>query len=118
MPKLIPLRIDRKRWCRGGKHGESFLLNAQDAMCCLGFACKKLGVPKEALDHSTPASVDKKYSSKLGLLVNRKGRDRGDTVKAVKLNDDLDLTEEDRENKLVPVLKRLGFDVTFVGKDD
>lgn len=49
MTKLITLTIDRKRWARGGKKGEAALLNDEGNMCCLGFACKKLGVSEEQL---------------------------------------------------------------------
>jgi hypothetical protein len=112
--KLISLRIDRKRWCRGGINGDASLLNGEGAMCCLGFACKKLGLtPKQINNVGLPADVADR--SKLGLLVNTKGGTRKLAQDAAGLNDNPDLEESDREVALVPVLKKLGFKVSFVG---
>jgi len=131
--KLIPLTINRSRWVRGNKGGMSSLLNEQDNMCCLGFACRKLGLTREAIDDrpapddiaSDDAISDTRFNyllDKLSPLVRvtrstgqRKMTNRAATDAAMEINDDTLISEEEREKKLIPILKKLGFAVKFVG---
>lgn len=136
--KLIPLTINRKRWARGGKNGDAALLNTEGNMCCLGFACKKLGfsvneingigAPCDLMDalQETKAQAER-AAKKLAPLakyrvvmadeygVDVRGEQKASTDNAMSINDDTDITDSVRERKLVPVLKRLGFNVKFVG---
>ena len=45
--KLTTLVIDRRKWLRGTNDGT--LLNTEGKMCCLGFACRKIGIAKDKL---------------------------------------------------------------------
>ncbi len=120
MSKLISLRIDRWRWARGGRNGDAALLNNEQAMCCLGFACKKLGVSEDdLLNRSTPADLPA-LKDKLAPMVRRARKgggyvDRAATDEAVTINDRADLEDPEREAQLKPVLAKLGFKVYFVG---
>lgn len=120
---MIKLRIDRKRWARGGINGDAALLNDDQAMCCLGFACRKLGVPEKAMFNiGTPVrlATEPNLRGNLETLIRRARTgggyvDRMNTDEAVAINDDQDIDDTEREAKLKPVLAKLGFDVYFVG---
>lgn len=124
MTKPITLTIDRKRWARGGKNGEAALLNTDGNMCCLGFACKKLGVSEEQLlNKSMPESVvvastnplSSAQRKNLTRLVTTKKINRAAALSAASFNDATDLTESERETKVKELLTDLGFKVRFVG---
>jgi hypothetical protein len=106
--KLIPLQIDRERW------GTEALLNNNGTMCCLGFACKKLGVSaKEMLNQSMPAALEGRGRSKVRMLL-RNGVDKATASKAAEINDEPSYTRSEKETKLKPVLAKLGFAVKFI----
>lgn len=127
--KLIPLTIDRAKWVRGNIGGDSALLNQKGNMCCLGFACRASGFAAKTIDQvGTPGgltvyaktkSAKRHRKIKLGNLVavdsNGNVADSDETSHAVSVNDDGDLTEAEREQKLKPILKKLGFAAKFVG---
>jgi hypothetical protein len=120
MTKLIPLRINRKRWARGSKNGNSELLNSEGNMCCLGFACRKLGLkPDDILNMGTPASavalLETSKHAMLDPLVTKQMCNRAAVRLAVYENDDTLISDDVREARLVPILAQLGFKVSFVG---
>jgi hypothetical protein len=128
--KLIPLTIERSRWARGGKNGESALLNDDGNMCCLGFACKVLGfkdstvknhgVPSDLVNSAGSGSAQRHRGLRAGKLVESGSADEGwyDTApvdKALTINDDNTISDKMREYRLTPILRKLGFKVRFVG---
>lgn len=133
--KLKPLTINRKRWARGGFNGEAMLLNNQDSMCCLGFACKARGILEDDLlrcgspeDLLAYSENDEKLFKKLGLMVTKTVEyddedyedetayaDTDAVTDAIGINDDPKISDAMREYRLKPILRRLGFDVKFVG---
>ncbi len=127
--KLIPLTINRKKWARGGLNGEAALLNDQGNMCCLGFACRASGVAAKTLDGygfpedlASEVKQPERLGKKLGKLVEVTREENivtfnntAGVVQAQGVNDDDTISEKMREYKLKPILKKLGFDVTFVG---
>lgn len=116
---MIKLTINRNKWARGGLNGDAALLNDQGAMCCLGFACKKLGAKDGDIRAlGTPQQLhlsQRQKFARFGQLLNNKGCDRKLTQEAVDINDNIDLNELEREAELKPILRKLGFDVKFVG---
>ncbi len=56
--RLKVLVLEGSRWARGGKNGNSLLLNEKGGMCCLGFLAKSLGASdgqlrKKAMPYDT-----------------------------------------------------------------
>lgn len=121
--KLIPLTINRAKWARGGYNGDSMLLNSKGNMCCLGFACRVVGIPANKLKGiGTPQTVTgvKALTGKLGKMVEAPSYAKSivnsdDTDAAVGVNDDDKISDKMREYKLKPILKKLGFAAKFVG---
>lgn len=113
--KLKELRIDRRRWVRGHIGGRSALLNEEGNMCCLGFACRKEGIPEKDLkDVLNPFQV-KNSRERVLSLVTKRGYNRKATGDAVDINDNTIITEQEREAQLKPVLAKLGYKVVFTG---
>ena len=114
-PKVLV--IERKKWRRGagedngcekrglGK-GPVTLLNDKGYMCCLGFDARAwgftpkqirgLGRPDDIPVDETPEDYAKTHTRTIWLV-----------DKAIEINDDSTLTEEQREEKLIPILKKL-----------
>lgn len=134
--------VDRKRWLRGKLMGikrvknlTSYLYDSDSkCMCCLGFASRAGGLDLRRIkDIGTPAGVvkDSAYPTRsvksipkvlLKLLTIRKFRDGGvNTVddslicsKLMSINDEEDITETEREEKLVREGKKAGLQFTFI----
>ena len=123
--KLIPLTINRNKWARGGYNGDSMLLNTESNMCCLGFACRALGVSAKTIkqvampDSLANRAAQPSYTAKkLGRLVVSEDEGYGNsnpTDDAQSINDDEDISDKMREFRLKPILQKLGFAVKFVG---
>lgn len=130
----IKLTIDRTRWARGGKNGQAALLNTGGTMCCLGFACRALGLEEaEIREEGDPDEVANRLKGDRAALLQPlcyqadvldddgdetrafEWRDKAGVITAMAVNDDDNLADDDREAKLTPVLASLGFDVEFVG---
>lgn len=120
------LRIDRSKWRTGGygKYqsgvGATQLLNSEGYMCCLGFYCKALGVPKKDLiEKAIPSSLEDyadipdlaRLSGDGKFLV---GTDF--TYMAISINDDSVIVSKERERKLKDHFSTIGVKVTFTGK--
>lgn len=136
--KLKKLIINRAKWARGGKNGSAALLNSAGNMCCLGFACARLGFTKDQLaDEGEPLSLaesleDVEKIRKLGGLVtivtDESWDDEDEEIhtydnskwssEAIYINDDDSISDKMREYRLKPILRRAGFDVKFVGPTD
>lgn len=121
MKKLV---IDRSKWARGGVNGDAMLLNSQGNMCCLGFACLAVGLSTHDISgHGVPEDLaysltvdDDPGVGRIFLSEDHedKWRDNVHVDKAVGINDNVEITDADREELLKPVLAQLGFDVEFV----
>lgn len=115
MSKLTELRISRRRWARGGMNGDAALLNEDNNMCCLGFACRKEGVPEKDLQGKLLPANLRNARKLVTSLVTGRGYDRAPIDLAAEINDDIGIDESEREEKLKPVLAKLGFKVVFTG---
>jgi hypothetical protein len=117
------LIIDRSRWRTGGLYngknqtgfGGTFLLNSEGFMCCLGFRCHQMGIPKkDLLDKQTPLSIATDWD--IPDLIDSYGKNSAFTAKAVKINDDNSLTSEEREKRITEHFATIGVTVEFKGK--
>jgi len=130
MKQLI---IDRSKWRTGndGEHqtgeGDTRLINAQGYMCCLGFYLKDVAKlnKKILVELATPAYLD-------GL---KKIYDKNDDVKllltklndnhyvnsdfcqsAMHVNDDVNLSSDEREETLKTMFLEKGIEVSFINE--
>jgi hypothetical protein len=129
-PKKI-ITVDRQKWHRGSSFAQqpqrfagssALLVSETGRMCCLGFACKQLGVPENDLaDIGLPGE----------LHVRVKGLNRPWTVKekemyplvatdsqftetefaekAARINDNTDIDDKEREKQLKALAKKHRF---------
>lgn len=121
--------IDRSQWRCGSigphAHGKGFarLLNAEGYYCCLGMISEQLG-QTDLLDCAMPADLEKDY-----LLVNKlrcyddyedKEYDFYDdtdlSLNAAKINDNSELTDEQRESQLIELFAKEGHEIQFIGE--
>jgi len=136
---MIKVQIDRKTWIRGVDdaycENDVRLRNQEGNQCCLGFVCKKLGLTDaNILNVATPGSFsDSEYiqdfaisSSKLKEIKNKitpalltvRGHEEKLWVRqAIAINDDVALTEQEREEKLSKLFLKNGFDLKFIGPE-
>ena len=112
------LTIQRSRWLRG--HPYSYLLNDEGDMCCLGFLCKDKGIrDKDILNMPGPwmlLALRPQLSDILSGLAFRDDDVRMNTTfseDAIEINDDIDLSEENRESQLIDLFKEKGIELVF-----
>jgi hypothetical protein len=106
--------ISRKKWARGGINGQSFLVNTQGGMCCLGFYGEACGVPEEKmLRVSFPNSIDIEEQDKFVGLIDEAGGANGLCRKLMKANDDKDTTDEHKESEIKRLFKKIDVEVVF-----
>jgi hypothetical protein len=125
---MADLTIKRSEWRRGGWSSETAylgsirLLNREGLKCCLGFDALAAGVPSELIfDRVDPESlvgfctIGNYIETRTTLFGSGERKNNADVVDAIVINDDTMLTDAEREAKLIPVLKKLGWDnVIFV----
>lgn len=118
------ITIDRSIWRCGGngkfRHGAGItsLLNSEGFMCCIGQACTQLGVEKELLfDKAVPAELSKHidFLTSVTVIYGRK-YDSQLTKSAMSINDDEELTPQEREKELVALFDRYGHTLAFTGE--
>lgn len=122
------LTIDRKTWARGGRGGQSALLNADGNMCCLGFLGKACGAQDSKLDVAMPSDTgvtDARvtYWSNLANILWPtelfEHHDSGHFVSSdlerhiSDINDDVTIDDAERESKLRPLFKKIGYRLEF-----
>lgn len=117
----MKVRVSIKKWLRGGKSnsGETALLNSAGQMCCLGFACRQLGIPKKQILHvSMPATVllrDGTLSKlKNSPLIGKHGLNSRLSLDAADINDNQHINDKSRMTKLRALFKRKGHKIVFV----
>lgn len=121
--------IDRARWLNGRTmYGEnSYLLRVSDRlMCCLGFMAESCGVNTGSMEDVETVSciandLDTRLPNELQFLVTTGGepgyawRDSHAAIELMKVNDDANLTPEEREERLISIFRSHGVEVRFVG---
>lgn len=118
------LIIDRSKWRTGGespsKTGKGYtqLLNKQGFMCCLGFRCNQMGIPKkDLLGNHIPEHLKGLYDIP-DLIEEDEGKwsDTAFTQEAININDDESITSTEREKSIKEHFATIGVTVKFVGK--
>lgn len=126
---MLKVTVVRKNWSRGirdeskPKHDQpvnALLKPNTGMMCCMGFAAKEAGLTDRDIEYigairhlqyrgvSCPQSL-------LEFLKQDNGDNRSSVASAIYgANDDLYCTDEDREDRLKRLGKRVGIDFTFV----
>lgn len=123
MEPVRKFTVVRSRWLRGTD--DSSLLDGHERMCCLGFVCVQRGVNRDALlgcgDPQEVAEFDRDASlgSIDGVLLNRDDeRDRWRnselTNSAIRINDDHEIADPEREARLSKLFAEHGFEMAFV----
>jgi hypothetical protein len=108
--KRLVCIVDRKTWMRGRKGDGLMLVNQDGTKCCLGFLGEACGVPSEQLHHPMPFYLSPADQDKYPSMTDV----RNWYVFAV-VNDDLDMTDPEREHKLQELAEKMGFTFKFVG---
>ena len=115
------LIIDRAKWRTGGYshiqtgEGGTALLNNDGFMCCLGFRCHQMGIPKkDLLGKEVPETLSKNWV--IPDLIDSVGNDTDFTNTAIEINDDRDITREEREKEITEHFATIGVTVEFKGK--
>lgn len=118
--KYTHVTIDRKKWFRGDGGLKSSLRLPGGKQCCLGFACRALGLKaKQILNRGMPSDVD--YSEIIpGLTTESPGgsfNSKSNTMfseKAARINDLDDINDRSREKQLKALARQNGFIFKFV----
>lgn len=137
------LVIDRSKWgCGSVKKRELFKIMGKTAMlnsktgkmCCLGFDAVACGVSKEHLkDVGEPCDVADVIAESINEKIQnerpddylyhvdipgltRDGNNTGFSDDAIGVNDDNEITQEEREQQLISLFKKKGTVLSFVGK--
>lgn len=118
------LIIDRAKWRTGGtpiQHvystGKSYtaLLNDKGYMCCLGFRCEQMGIPKEdLLGHTTPEDLSDDWD--IADLIDKPGGNSNFTRIAMKKNDNITINSKEREKEIKKHFATIGVTVEFTGR--
>jgi len=128
--KKTSFTIDRATWRCGqegdfkrGK-GDTALLNKEGYMCCLGQIARQCGFDDEQLmDTAGPDGIE--TGEVTGFLRQHDIDDDGGyryvlntrlAADAMDINDDKDLTHEQRETKLKALFAQEGYEIKFVGR--
>ena len=115
------LTIDRSKWrtgsvsnCKSG-NGPTQLLNSEGYMCCLGFRCYQMGIPKkDLLDIPIPQDLSDTWD--IPDLVDEFGYNSNFACEAMSINDTNEYTREEREEKIKEHFANIGITVEFTGK--
>lgn len=102
--------IDRKIWLRGEGYDKSWLLRSCDEkMCCIGQYALAKGVDKEALRGIVGlGSIASQYIKNLKFI------NSNELSRFYFINDREDLTDSEREAKLIDMFLAQGYTVTFM----
>lgn len=113
--------IDTMYWMRGKADGELLCKTKNYAnMCCLGHICLQSGVPKEKLvSIGTPEDILDEYETgettgKINFLLSPKRLDNFLSEDAISINDDPEISDEERIKKLKVLFKKHNIVLKFV----
>lgn len=92
-------------------------------MCCLGFVCNQLGIPKQDLLYrSTPLCLEGRWT--IPYLIMEKRSKMGEDYwtdselsdDAIQINDDNSIAPKDKEKKLKELFAKHNLGIKFIGK--
>lgn len=89
---MLTVKIDRKKWIRGGGYDQSCLLRESDKkQCCIGFLARVLGLEnEEILGCNTLASTNNRTNTRARKFENRY---HTNLLEAYRVNDNSNLSE-------------------------
>jgi hypothetical protein len=118
LKKIKTLIISRKKWSRRTKEdcgAETMLLDLSGKMCCLGFALRECGVPKNDIFMAgDPAALKIKVpdfserSISMDEIINSTLSDS-----AILINDNPLIPDEDKEKQLIEIFGESGIKLTL-----
>lgn len=113
------LTIDRSKWIRGkGSSLSRLYIPITGQMCCLGFWALDNGFTLEQISgQAVPDMVDPEKAHKLGLLEICQNHSFGRSIQGelTGTNDDVNITDEQREAIITKAFQQLGYDsVEFI----
>ncbi len=125
--KLPPITqrytIDRSKWVCGTKEqllGHTRMLNNIGRMCCLGQICKQMGYKDADLySHELPSLVyemSKKENYKIRVFLDDQNIDNIFSYNMAKINDEIHITQAEREKQLKRLAREQGILLTFKGR--
>ncbi len=110
--------VNRPEWYRGNGP-DSSLLTSTGSMCCLGFLGRACGISKdELLSRGAPADVSHpedraKWPRGLIHQAPTGTEDSMLCVEIIRVNDNVELAELDRETQLTELFAKIGLTVVF-----
>jgi hypothetical protein len=110
----MDITIKRSEWLRGeGAATSKLLREADQKMCCVGFACLAYGINREEiLGCSGVSNVNRAVTRKLPSWY--RNDHSSDLADAYRENDEEDTLAETRERRLVKLFERNGDNLIFV----
>lgn len=112
--------IDRSKWLRGQGSINSYLLDNEGKMCCLGFYAQECGLrPQDIKNVAEPITVvvSKKKDWNSFLIATDGAVDNSpDTWKLMEINDDPKLDDKVREKFIKDRFAEHDIKVKFIGK--
>lgn len=123
----IDVVIDRSKWRTGGTgpnktgYGPTQLLNTKGFMCCLGFICKASGYSDEDIGCSySPEELNDKEIQDLSFIEKGDGLElyynTALSNQAMQINDNKDLSPEEKELKILKLFENSSYNLSFVGE--
>ena len=110
--KLTKLVISREQWGWGALLSSASL---GGGYCCLGFMSRACGTPKnKLLDLAMPSGLDKNCCSFPEWLLDENGVDSEDAYELSNINDDSNMPQAEKEEKITEICAKHGVKVVFV----
>ena len=113
MSKLIEFTVDRKTWWRGKGGAGSRLMRPEDGKkCCIGFFAHQIcGLKKDELEECPYLPTEAQI--KLGLHADPFSSTIA-SQSIYRTNDEIDMSDEIREEKLTKLFAQHGYAVRFI----
>jgi len=106
---MINVVVDRNMWYRGKGMAESRLLRPDGQKCCIGFLGIELGACEgDLLDIDILDDVEVKATKEF------RDKHNGGLTEAYVVNDDRDITEAEREAKLIIIGQHMNVNFSFI----
>lgn len=109
-PNILKVIVDRKKWYRGKGPLGSYLLTPNRTMCCIGFLAREQGCQPRDIRKVQLLCKAKRQSA----VVADFNHEHMDTLDlAYEVNDDPNITDRERESKLIALGKKMNVRFTF-----
>jgi 3-methyladenine DNA glycosylase Mpg len=114
--------VQRSKWLRGTRGRDTYLFDDHGARCCLGFVASQCGVADSVLLNVAPPRDIKPFEvlQQLDGLLTRPAReyvrdwtDSALADDAMRINDDADITDAERETSLSFLFAEHGYALRF-----